>query len=89
MKIDGAEIGPSGGPRRVPWDLRLKTLSSSRATFARIVRGYANGLLDEGTYKNLAYGLGLFLAYLKTEREDTFEARLSALEDQSKGATYE
>ena len=82
QNIAEAEGGP---PRRTGFDLRLRTLKSTRQTFARVLREYARGNMDEGTYRALVWGLSQFISGYKTEIDyvviEEIRARLGSLED--------
>lgn len=80
MRNDGDEMQALSPARRIGWDLRLRSLGASRSAFARLLRCYARGECDEAVYKNLCYGLSLYLGYLKSEKEAEIEERLDALE---------
>jgi len=75
-KPDNGTVG-SGGPP----PLRLTTLKSSKTSFARVIKAYAEGTLDEKTYRNLVWALGVFIAYLKAESEQEIIKRIEALEE--------
>lgn len=68
-------------------NLRLRTVKSSRQSFARILRAYAKGELDDTIFKAMVNGLNVYLSYLKTESEQTIEVRLTALEESLKRGT--
>ena len=67
----------SGG---CPFQLRLRSIRSSRQTYARICRERGKGTLDEKVYRSLLYGLNGYLAFLKLEKEEDLEVRITALE---------
>lgn len=66
---------------RVPFNLRLGSLKSTRQTFARILRAYAAGTIDQDSFKAMVYGLGGFLAVFKAEVDGDFDDRLTAIEE--------
>ncbi len=57
-------------PRPLNWRrLGLKTLRATRTTLARVIRAYADGMIDTERYKNLVYGLNVLLGYFKSDTE--------------------
>ena len=83
MSVSQNDTATSEGPR-IPFDLRLRSLKSSRQTHARLLREYARGTIDEPTYKALIWGLSNYLSYLRAEREQELERRLDAIEERLK-----
>lgn len=71
----------------VPLTLRLRSPKATRQTFARIIREYGRGNLDERLYKSLVWGLSQYLGAFKIERELEIEKRLEEIEDQLSGGS--
>lgn len=61
--------------------LRLSTPEASRKTYARILRAFNIGELDEGKFRALVYGLSHYLEYWKFEKDLQIESRLKAIEE--------
>jgi len=86
---DDENEGPPGevpANARLPFAVRLRTLKSSRATLARIIRLWGFGLLDDATAKVAAWLLQTHLALQKAELDSSIEDRLKALETKILGA---
>jgi hypothetical protein len=64
-----------------PIHLRLGSLKSSRATFARIIRAYNDNKLEEKVFRGLVWAMGLYINYLKAEDFTVLEKRIAALEE--------
>jgi hypothetical protein len=65
--------------------LRLNTLQNSRKSYARVIREYAQGKIEEKYARTLAYLLTGFLSYWKEEREGRVEAKLDELMEHYRG----
>lgn len=77
------EQAPGGLPSIIPrigFDLRLRSLKSSRQTLARVLREYGRGTIDDATYRGLVWGLNNFLGYLRESGAEELEVRLKTLE---------
>ena len=66
-----------GGP---PERLALNDLAGTRKSFARIIRAFNNGALDESKTRTLAYLFNTLSSLFKAEIEADFERRLEELE---------
>lgn len=87
--MDGVETktgkGKKGGknphiPRPLNWGrLGLKTLKATRTTLARVIRAYADGMIDTEQYKNLVYGLNVMLGYFKSDTEADTENQIKTI----------
>ena len=62
------------------FDLRLRSLTSSRQSLARLLREHSRGTVPPALYRDLVWGMSQFLGYLKESQAQDLETRLSALE---------
>jgi len=69
-------------PRRLDFDLRLRSTKSTRQSFARILRGYARGEIDEQTFKSLVWALNQYTGLLKLQTEEDLIKRMDEIEKQ-------
>lgn len=69
-----------GGSPRLPFDLRLRSLKSSRQSLARILRAWGRGEISEQVAKTSTWLMSMFLAYLKESTSEELEARLAGIE---------
>lgn len=60
--------------------VRLNTLTNSRHSFARVIREYVAGKLEESEARTLAYLFSRYLEYWKVEQGLELERRLDELE---------
>jgi len=72
----------SNQSRGVPFTLRLRSVTSTRQTFARVLREYARGTIGQDEYRQLVWGLSQYLGALRLEKDTEIEARLQEIEDQ-------
>ena len=70
----------NSGTPPVPFNIRLGTIKSTRSTFARVIRAYADGTISDQIAKNLSWMIGQYTNILKLENEQDNEERLLALE---------
>jgi hypothetical protein len=68
-------------PPALEFDLRLRTLKSSKNTFARLMRERARGTIDDGLFRSLIWAMSIFIGYLRLDAEQGLEDRLRAIED--------
>lgn len=66
----------------IPYRLSLRTVKASRQTFARLMRGYADGTIDRDDFKTLIYAFSHYLQFLRLEKDLNIEERMEALEAQ-------
>ncbi|MEX2443327.1 MAG: hypothetical protein WD492_06970 [Alkalispirochaeta sp.] len=76
-KLTNGTLPPA---RPVPFDLRLRSLKSSRQSLARILRAWGRGEIDEATAKTACWLLSMYLGYLKAGVEEDIERQLKELE---------
>ena len=76
-----ATVQTAGLPPVLPFQLRLRSLKSTRQTFARLLREYGKGRVPESLYKNLIWGLGGLITAFKEEREESTAKKLEAVEE--------
>ena len=62
---DVMSLPPKGGSPR----LRLNTFENARRSFARVLRAFYDGKLDEAKYKATVYGLSQYLGYVRLGEE--------------------
>ncbi|SIP92997.1 hypothetical protein SAMN05920897_101319 [Alkalispirochaeta americana] len=67
--------------RGVPFALRLRSVASTRQTFARVLREYARGTISQDEYRQLVWGLSQYLGALRLEKESEIEDRLQEIEE--------
>lgn len=69
---------------RIPYNLRLRSLKSSRSSLTRIIRSWGSGAIETSVAKTAAWLLQVLLSYHKeTELSEVLD-RLSKLEKQLK-----
>ena len=76
---EGQTLPPAAG-KGLGFDLRLRSLNSSRQTLARLIREYGRGAIPQDVFKDLVWAMSQFLGYLKESQTQDLEARLAALE---------
>lgn len=59
----------------------LNNLPNTRRSFARVIREYVDGKIDEGEARTLGYLFSKFLEYWKVEKDLELEQRLEELEN--------
>lgn len=69
----------------IPFPLRLRSVQSTRQTFARVLREYGRGTISEPIYKSIVYGLSQYQSYLRLEADMELEKRLEAIEEHLRG----
>lgn len=67
-------------PDKLPFSPRLASLKSTRTTFSRILRAYADGSLDNDTMRTYCYVFQTMLAIQKGEADYSVVDRLKELE---------
>lgn len=60
--------------------MRLKSLKSSRLSFARLIKSRAAGGISDSLFRSLVWSLGLYIGYLKIENEIQLEDRIRKIE---------
>jgi len=60
--------------------LRLRSATSTRQTFASVLRAYGRGEIPQDVYRQLVWGLSQFLSAFRLERDLAIEERLDAIE---------
>lgn len=65
-----------------PMRLPLGSLKNARRSLSRLMTSFYRGQLDPETYRGMIYGFNVLLSFLKEERNDDIETRLTALENQ-------
>ena len=66
-------------PRR----LRLNSVAGCRATLARFIRLYDQGVITESHLRAMVYALSSLLAYWRSEVELSIDERLTRLEEKA------
>ena len=64
----------------VGFQLRLRTIKSAKNSFARLIREFAAGHVDDKVFRSLVYGLSGFINMLKLQLETNLEEKLKAIE---------
>jgi len=71
-------------PDPLDWSPRLRSIKSSRTTFARLMREYAKGKINNNSMRVWAYVFATFLNIAKTEHDYSIVDRLAELENRIK-----
>jgi len=68
-------------PDVLGFNLRLRTLKSSKNTFAKLMRERAAGRMDDGLFRSLIWSMSVYIGFLRLETEQNINDRLDALEN--------
>jgi hypothetical protein len=66
--------------RGLGFRLRLRSIKSAKNSFARLLREFAEGNIDEKIFRSLVYGLSGYISILKLQLETQVEDRLREIE---------
>jgi len=59
----------------------LSTVQATRRSIARLMRFRLRNMIDSATYRDVLYGMGMYIQILKLAIEENHEERIKALEE--------
>ena len=79
MKTEQNDITNNSTPP-IQFNLRLRSIKSSQQTFARLIRAFGKGEIEEKPFKSLIWALNCYSGYLKLNTEDELLSKLKDIE---------
>jgi hypothetical protein len=61
--------------------LRLNSLENSRRTYARLLRAYFNGEIEQQKFRDLVYGFSTFIGMWKLQQAEELAERIDRIEE--------
>lgn len=78
----GADMKGNCGKRVAGVSCRLNSVTNARKTYARLVRAYLDGRMDDRSARTVAFMLNGLIASFRLEKDIAIEQRLEDLERQ-------
>ncbi|MDC7220807.1 MAG: hypothetical protein PQJ59_12805 [Spirochaetales bacterium] len=75
--------------KRLDYDLRLRSIRSTKQSFARLCRSYARGEIEQEVFKTMVWALSQYTGLLKLSNEEEILKRLEILEEKLGGSDCE